>query len=157
MIGSANGCNWDERQLAIRGQVYWHALAVAIALLVVNALLQVGGVVWASGYAQNLFIVFVVAAVFAIEAIWRDAFFGRRQRHWAMIWIYGITGVLLISVHIWASTDTTGIYRSDHIVFVATGVSFIAIAIIGAAKELARRREDATDDARASAVTPSDD
>ena len=130
---------FDERQLLIRGQVFWHGLLVAVVLLVVNALLQANDVAWASGYAQNIFIVLVTAAVVATEAILRGAFFGRRQNRWFVIGIFGVVGLAIVIVHASASFDTTGVFKSDHIVFLIAGVMFLCITVAGITKELIER------------------
>jgi len=132
---------FDERQVLIRGQVFWHGLLVAVGLLLVNAMLQASSITWASGFAQNIFIILATAAVVATEAIMRGAFFGRRQNHWVLIWMFGAVGLAMVSLHTRAVFQTIGIPRADHVVFVVAGVLFCCIAIFGVAKEMVERRD----------------
>jgi len=130
---------FDERQLLIRGQVFWHGLLVAVGLLVGNAFLQAVNVVWATGFTQNVFIVLATAAVVASEAILRGAFFRRRQNRWVMIAVYGVVGLSMIGLHTSGALKTVGLPRSDHVAYVVAGVLFCCIAAAGLFKELAER------------------
>jgi len=131
---------FDERQLLIRGQVFWHGLLVAVVLLVVNAVLQVNGVMWASGFAQNILIVLAIVAVVATEAILRGSFFGRRQNRWLVIAIFGIVGLAMIGLHTSGALETVGLPRSDHIAFIVAGVMFCCMTAVGISKELLERK-----------------
>jgi len=137
MTRQPRATQFDERQVAIRGQVFWHGLLVAMGLLVVAACLQAGGVVWASGFTQNVLIILVVATVVATEAMLRDAFFARHQSHWLMIGLYGVTGLALIATNTSGALAAVGLARSDHVVFIVSGVLWCCIAVVGIVKEVA--------------------
>jgi len=66
---------FDERQLRIRGQIFFHGFLVALALLLINAFLQDNAIVWANAFDQNIMIIMVTVMTVSIEAILRGAFF----------------------------------------------------------------------------------
>ena len=133
---------FDERQVAIRGQVFWHGLLVAVGLLLVNAFLAVGNVAWASGFAQNLFMVLVTATVVATEAILRGAFFGRRQRGRVMAIMVTLIvgGFVIVAVHIVNALETVKLARTDHVVYTIVGMLVVFVGVAGLVRELADRR-----------------
>ena len=134
---------FDERQLLIRGQVFWHGLLVAMILLGVNGMLQSFGSMWTTGTAQNYFIFFVVASVVAMESILRGVFFGRGQSHWAMIVMYGIAGSFNIVIYsLYLRGPGTALDRSGNVVMIISGVLLIGVAVVGLVRELADRRQD---------------
>lgn len=87
---------FDERQLQIRGEIFFHGLVTAIALLLVNAFLLGNNIVWASGFHQNILIIMLTGTVVIIEAIFRDAFFGMGQMRWPIIGAFGVISLVLL-------------------------------------------------------------
>ena len=87
---------FDERQLKIRGEVFFHGLIAALALLLINALLNALDIVWASGFHQNIVMLGIVVMVVIIEAILRDVFFGMGQLTWPIIGAYVVGAAVFI-------------------------------------------------------------
>ena len=86
---------FDERQLQIRGEVFFHGLLTVFALLLINAFLQGFDIVWASGFHQNIIIIIIAGMVVIVEAILRDAFFGMGHMRWPIIGTFGVVSVVL--------------------------------------------------------------
>jgi|GEM_PF-3389748 len=139
MDGQVRASQFDERQVHIRGQVAYHALLVAVGLLLINACLLVTDTVWASGFVQNLFMLFVTMAVFSSESILRGAYFGRTQNHWAMICVLGVVGVsMCVSRIVALSSGGGGAFTTgDSIALLIAGVGFMVTAVVGVWKERA--------------------
>ena len=87
---------FDERQTQIRGNVFFRGLLFAMGLVLINAFLQDNGVIWASGFYQNILVFLATTMFVSIEAILRGVFFRHRQTHWPMIGLYGVGGIVII-------------------------------------------------------------
>ena len=77
--------NLNEQQLQIRARVYLHCLIAALALLVVNACLQLKEIIWADGFHQNLIIIILVFTIGCAEAIQRDIVSFKNKHHYGFI------------------------------------------------------------------------
>ena len=87
---------FDERQMQIRGKIFFRGFITAVALLLINAFLQSYDVVWASGFHQNILILMVAVTVVSVESILRGAYFDSEQRHRIVIVIFGILSLVLL-------------------------------------------------------------
>jgi hypothetical protein len=134
---------FDERQLQIRGQIFFHGLMVIFALVLINGFLQDNMIAWASGFNQSLLIIIATVMAVSIEAILRGAFFGRRQTHWPMVGIYGACAAVIIIFYAVrflngaAFLDAGGL--SDYGANFATGLMLAITTIIGVCKEISER------------------
>jgi hypothetical protein len=86
---------FDERQLQIRGQVFFHGFITALTLLLINAILQDRGIIWANGFHQNILIMILASTVTSVEAILRSAFFGKGKSRWMVIGVFGLLSLVL--------------------------------------------------------------
>lgn len=87
---------FDERQLQIRGQVFAHGMYVALALLLINALLQGCDIAWASGFHQNILMFIAAVTVVSVEAIVRGAYFAGKAPARMIIGIFGVISLVLL-------------------------------------------------------------
>ena len=69
----------DERQILERGKVFEHGVIAAVILLLGNAALHSGEIVWARGFAQSIIIAFAIITVVSVEMVVRDVYFGFNQ------------------------------------------------------------------------------
>ena len=66
---------YDERQLALRGKCYRTAFLTLAVLLAVNAAVTAYlGRAWATPGVDSVLLLFVAVGVFAVSAIWQDAY-----------------------------------------------------------------------------------
>jgi hypothetical protein len=97
----------DERQVLIRGEIYWHGLIAATLLLLGNAFLQSAGIVWASGFAQNVTILLAIFAVVSVEMIVRDVYFGQTGSNKAITLLFDLLAAVWAILPIrYAATGT---------------------------------------------------
>ncbi|MCL2109275.1 MAG: hypothetical protein FWH20_08020 [Oscillospiraceae bacterium] len=75
---------YDERQLQIRGDVFKHGFFATMVMLLINALLNDYGIIWASGFHQNMIIIMLMTTVISVEAHLRGVYFGRSKGHRAL-------------------------------------------------------------------------
>jgi hypothetical protein len=136
---------FDERQIQIRGQVFFHGLIMALALVLINGFLQANSITWANGFDQNLLIVIATVMVVSIEAILRDAFFEQQRMHWLMIGIYGVCAVTILIFYAirflqgdsFMENGGLSNYGSNF----TTGLLLAIATIVGICKELSERRK----------------
>jgi len=135
---------FDERQTQIRGNVFFRGLLFAMGLVLINAFLQDNGVIWASGFYQNILVFLATTMFVSIEAILRGVFFRHRQTHWPMIGLYGVGGIVIIVYELvkfsqGAVLIENGGLSTKGATFVA-GLMFAIAAIVGVSKELSEKR-----------------
>jgi len=135
---------FDERQLQIRGEVFFHGLITAFALLLINAFLQGFDIVWASGFHQNIIIILIILMVVIIEAIIRDAFFGMGQMRWPIIGTFGVVSIVLIAgvvrSFIQGNVLVEGrMLTSQGLIFVAA-IMPVSVTVAGLVKEIVEKR-----------------
>ena len=87
---------FDERQQKIRGGIYKRGFIAAMFVLLLNALLQVNGIIWASGFQQNLIMFMLIATVVCIEFHLRGVYFGKRNKRMGFALLLGIPATVLI-------------------------------------------------------------
>ena len=136
---------FDERQLQIRGKVYFHGFVTALILLLLNAFLQDMGVVWASGYNQNFLIVMLTITVTGIESILRGAYFVRGKSRNMIIGLFAFLSLVLIAFNIKhlirGEALITGGVLTDNGFSLALAIMFTLLTIVAIAKEIVERRE----------------
>jgi hypothetical protein len=141
-----NKKQYDERQLQVRGQVFFHGFFVAVVLLLLNAFLQSNDIVWASPFNQNILIVAALVAVVSIELILRGAYFGQHKRPWVLIGLFGILSVLLavslIIDFVQGEAFIDGAGLSEHCATAVFAAVFITITITATLKTVVERRKD---------------
>jgi hypothetical protein len=86
---------FDERQLQIRKNIFKHGFLVAIGALLLNAFLNDRGIVWASGFHQNIFILVLIITTVSVEFHIRNVYFGRGIPRVPILGILGICVVVL--------------------------------------------------------------
>jgi len=136
---------FDERQLQIRGQIFFHGLLVILALVLINGFLQDNMIAWANGFDQSLLIIIATVMLVSIEAILRGAFFGQRQTHWPMIGVYGVCAAIIIIFYavrflqgaVFVQNGGLSNYGANF----TTGLMLAIATIIGVCNELSDRRE----------------
>jgi len=131
---------FDERQLIIRGEIFFHGLVAALALLLINAFLTGSNIVWASGFHQNIIIITLIGMVVIVEAILRDAFFGMGQIRWPIIGTFGVVAVVLLA---WGVGSCLRGYAlvyegslTDSGFLLVAAVMPVAVAVAGLVKEI---------------------
>ncbi|MCL2079322.1 MAG: hypothetical protein FWH17_05685 [Oscillospiraceae bacterium] len=88
----------DERQILERGKVFEHGVIAAVILLVGNAALHSSGIVWASGFAQSIIIMFAIVTIISVEMVIRDVYFGFNQFNKLPVTIIFILIALMLSI-----------------------------------------------------------
>jgi len=138
------GKRFDERQLQIRGEIFFHGLVAAFALLLTNAFLLGSNIVWASGFQQNIIIIVLIGMVVIIEAIVRDAFFGMGQMRWPIIVTFGIVSIVLLVLGIGSALRGHALVKdgglTDYGFLFAAAIMPVSVTIAGLAKEIAEKR-----------------
>jgi hypothetical protein len=137
---------FDERQLIIRGQAFLHGFITAIVLLLANAFLLRSGIVWASGFYQNILIMMLTLTVFSVEATLRGVYFGKGERRWMIVGIFLIVALVLWVMgilHVYQGSITFengGLTRYGSSFIIAT--LFTIMAVTGIVKEIHERRKE---------------
>jgi len=88
----------DERQILERGKVFEHGVIAAVVLLVGNATLHSSGIVWASGFAQSIIIMFAIVTIISVEMVIRDVYFGFNQFNKLPVTVIFIVIALILSI-----------------------------------------------------------
>ena len=136
---------FDERQLQIRGQIFFHGLLVILVMMLINGFLQANTIAWANGFDQNILIIIATVMVVSIEAILRGAFFGQRQTHWPMIGIYGICAAVIVVFYAVRFIQGASFLEdgglSNYGANFTMGFMLAITTIIGICKELSDRHE----------------
>ena len=136
---------FDERQLQIRGQIFFHGLAVSLALLLINAFLLGNDIIWATGFQQNILMVVVIGTVVIIEAIMRDAFFGMGQMRWPIIVAFGAISIVLLFLGVrsiiqgMALIEDGGLTDNGFLLFSSSMP--VSITVSGVVKEIMEKRK----------------
>jgi len=137
---------FDERQLLIRGEIFFHGLVTAFALLLVNAFLAGSSIVWASGFHQNIVIILLTGMVVIVEAILRDAFFGMGQIRWPIIVTFGVVALVLVGWGIGSFVRGNALVDdgmlTDSGFLLAAAVMPVAVAVAGLVKEILEKRNE---------------
>ena len=135
---------FDERQLKIRGGIFFRGIILTLALLLINALLHANDIIWASGFYQNIIIGMAVSNYILVEAILRDAFFGMGQMRWPIIGTFGVISLVLLFVVV--SSFVRGnplVYDrklNDHGFILISVILPVSVTIAGLVKEVAEKR-----------------
>lgn len=136
---------FDERQLHIRGEVFFHGFITALVLLLLNAFLHSVNVVWASGFHQNILVMMLISTITGIEAILRGAYFGRGKSRWMVIGVFGLLSLVLIVLNVQHIAQGEVLLESgmltDNGFSLALVIMFTSITIISIAKELIEKHE----------------
>jgi hypothetical protein len=97
----------DERQILERGKAFFHGVIAAVILLLGNAALQDAGIIWASGFAQNVIIMFAILTVVTVEMVIRDCYFGQSGQNLLLMLIFVLIAFAL------SITTVTHIVKGD--------------------------------------------
>jgi len=137
---------FDERQLKIRGGIFFRGLIATFALLFINAILLANDIVWASGFHQNIVIGMVVSNYILVEAILRDAFFGMGQMRWPIIGTFGVISIVLIysnvSIFLLGNPIVEDGMLSIQGVMLIYTVNPVSVTIAGLVKEIIEKRNN---------------
>ena len=90
-----NNKKFDERQIYIRGKVFYHIYIILAVLLLLNAFLISSDIVWADGFYSSIIILMTATAIGSVEAIIRDAYFVKPTGHVISV-IVILCGIMLI-------------------------------------------------------------
>ncbi|HEY9058906.1 MAG TPA: hypothetical protein VIO64_00150 [Pseudobacteroides sp.] len=90
-------CNFDERQLFIRGNIFKHVTIIMAALLILNAFLMDNGIIWADAIHSNFIILLISVAFGSIEMIFKEAYIQKNSAQKISVILIGIlSGALII-------------------------------------------------------------
>jgi hypothetical protein len=90
-------CNFDERQLFIRGNIFKHMTIIMSVLLILNAFLMDSGIIWADAIHSNFIILLISGAFGSIEMIFKEAYIQRNGTQKSIVILIGIlSGALII-------------------------------------------------------------
>ena len=135
--------HFDERQLQIRGEIFFHGLVTALALLLINAFLLGSEIVWANGFQQNIIIIVLIGMVIFVEAILRDAFFGMGQMRWPIIGTFGIISIVLVAWGVGSMMRGNALFGdaglTDSGFMLVTATMPVSVTIAGLIKEIAEK------------------
>jgi len=138
--------DFDERQLQIRGEIFFHGLITALALLLINALLLGNNIVWATGFQQNIVIIVLIGMVVIIKAILRDAFFGMGQMRWPIIGTFGVVSLVLLAWGVGSVVYGNALFSegmlTDTGFLLASAIMPVSVTIAGLAKEIVESRNN---------------
>ena len=81
-------CNFDERQLKIRGNIYKHTLLIIVALLMLDAFLKDSGCVYATSFQSDFIIIMITAMIGGVEMIFFDVYYPNKKMK-ALFYIIG--------------------------------------------------------------------
>ncbi|MCL2081092.1 MAG: hypothetical protein FWH16_03225 [Oscillospiraceae bacterium] len=136
---------FDERQLYIRGQVFFHGFISALLLLLFNAFLHSMGVVWASGFHQNITIMALTSTIASTEAILRGAYFGKGKSRWTVIAVFGSLSLMLWILNIQHILQGSAVLENGSLTqdgfSLILAALFSLTALLGLLKELMERRK----------------
>jgi hypothetical protein len=140
-----NAKEFDERQLYIRGKVFFHGMITSLILLLINALLHSFGIVWANGFHQNVLIVTITATVISVEAILRDAYFGIGDTRKPIIAIFSFASLILIIFIVRDIVQGNSFFENGQLTSNGFSLIFnimpISIAVCGIYKEITEKRK----------------
>jgi len=138
--------DFDERQLQIRGEIFFHGLITALALLLINALLLGNNIVWATGFQQNIIIIVLIGMVVIIKAILRDAFFGMGQMRWPIIGTFGVISLVLLAWGIGSVVYGNALFSDQMLTdtgfLLVSAIMPVSVTIAGLAKEIVESRNN---------------
>jgi len=138
--------DFDERQMQIRGQVFFHGFILALVLLLLNAVLQSNGVVWASGFHQNVILMVLISTITALEAIIRDVYLGNGKTRWITLGVFGLLSVFLWVLNIQHILKGSVILEDRALTSngfsVVLAIMFSLTTVIGVIVEIKGKRKD---------------
>jgi hypothetical protein len=105
--------NFDERQVQIRGKVYRHGFTLFMAILLLDAMLQGFGIVWADGFIKNILVIMIVVTVFCAELHFRGVMYGKKAEHKLFALGFGGISVFLLGMSLVAALRGNKIIEDD--------------------------------------------
>jgi len=138
--------DFDERQLQIRGKVFFHGFIATIILLLINAFLQSSDIVWAGGFHQNVILMVIITTIVTLEAIIRGVYFGNGKTRWIVLGVFGSLSLLLLILNIQHILHGTTIIEDAALTSngfsLALALMFTLTTVVGIVVELKERRRD---------------
>ena len=138
--------DFDERQLQIRGKVFFHGFITTIILLLINAFLHSSDIVWASGFHQNVILMVIITTIVTLEAIIRGVYFGNGKTRWIVLGVFGSLSLLLLILNIQYILRGTTIIEDAALTSngfsLALAVMFTLTTVVGIVVELKEKRRD---------------
>ena len=138
--------DFDERQLQIRGKVFFHGFITTIILLLINAFLHSSDIVWASGFHQNVILMVIITTIVTLEAIIRGVYFGNGKTRWIVLGVFGSLSLLLLILTIQHILHGTTIIEDAALTSngfsLALAVMFTLTTVVGIVVELKEKRRD---------------
>ena len=113
---------YDERQLQIYGEIYKHGFFVTAITLGLNAIVSHFGIVWASGFSQNILMLMFISTFMCIEMIIRNVFFGKTTKPVIILIAIGGFAGFIISFTINVITGHNAEPAAHHTGFIADGM-----------------------------------
>jgi hypothetical protein len=93
-------CEFDERQLWLRGNVFKHVVIIMAVLLLLDAFLKSSGIYWADEMYSNIIILMFATMVGSVEMIVQDVYLGKRNNHKIIIGLMGLCGAIAFAMSI---------------------------------------------------------
>ena len=145
--GACTSRQYDERQLALRGNAFRAGFFALLISLCVVAILDVMEVRWYEAPLDKFFCIFLSITVFACTAILKDAYFGLGERKKTMLSLFAL--VALLQFFITFTSYQEGALIADGILTLkcispACGTVFLVILLTVLIQHLrtARKTED---------------
>ena len=95
-----DNCEFDERQLWVRGNVFKHVVIIMAVLLLLDAFLKSSNIYWADEMYSNIIILMFATMVGSVEMIIQDVYLGKRNNHKIIIGLMGLSGTIALVMSI---------------------------------------------------------
>ncbi|WP_238881872.1 hypothetical protein [Clostridium sp. YIM B02551] len=89
-----DNCEFDERQLWLRGNVFKHIVIIMGVLLLLDAFLKSSDIYWADEMYSNIIILIFATMVGSVEMIIQDVYLGKRNNSKIIIGLMGLSGTV---------------------------------------------------------------
>ena len=137
---------FDERQMLVRGRAYQHAFMVSMLYGVLYGILTVSMDLHFMEDGAAAFIgAFLGLAVFAVECVWRDAFFTVRRTPGAYIALYAVitlNQILGTVSELRAGTLVKNGLLTGRCLYPAMALTFLAVLVAILLKRFTEKEED---------------
>jgi len=90
-------CNFDERQLWVRGDIFKHTVIVMGGLLLLNSFLMDYGVSWADGMYPSMIILLISIMTLSVEMICRNVYPSVNNNQKIPIYLIGILSTVSLA------------------------------------------------------------
>lgn len=141
---------YDERQLALRGKCYRTAFMTLSVLLALNAgVTAFLGRAWATPGVDSVLLLFVAIGVFAVSAIWQDAYVpvsASAGKYSILMGIVMLAQLPAVIIHIRAGDYIVGGQVTGAVVFLACLLLFAVVFLAIILRTQWRKKDDGEDE-----------